>query len=166
MTLIRTLATITLGAALALPSLASADLRSPGKPGAPVTLRHERLDAASAGQPVTIRLHYATDRRAGILNLRYTTDSGLSLQSAPAASLDLARDSLDAQVTVTASADGLYHLNVFANLDGEARSFAVPVIVGKVDLKAALKPAGKLTSTPEGRTLISLPAAETVRTGE
>lgn len=137
---------------------------SPGKPGAPVRLSHRLDGTPTTGVPLTLVLHFASDVRGEVLRLQYGAEPGLLLNSQPSQRFELDGSTVpEARLSLTPERDGLYYVRVLAELGGRTRAFAVPIAVGKVDMKARLKPQGQLLTTPEGRTLISLPAEETVR---
>lgn len=156
------------GALLSLPACAAtpapeAAPASPGKPGAPVELNYELLGTPAVGQPLTLRLDFRASGEADDLSISYAGEGALSLQAAAAENLSLrAEPTPHRELTVVPRKEGMHYVNVFVRLGERSRSFSVPIQVGKVDVKAALKPQGELSTTPEGERLISLPAQETV----
>lgn len=141
-----------------------AHYRSPGKPGAPVTMSYELSGTPSAGMPLTIRVHFTPHVTEGELKIHYRADPDDLNLVANDASYTLGKDDTSAELTVQAAHDGVYYINVFTELAGRARSFSIPVQVGKVSLKSALKANGKPSVDAQGVRRIRLPAEETVTT--
>ncbi|MBI2380577.1 MAG: hypothetical protein HYV16_07470 [Gammaproteobacteria bacterium] len=136
---------------------------SPGKPSAPVTLSHEWLGTPQLGQPITLRLNFRTRGEATDLRVHYAGEGALSLRAGAEESISLRAEPMPVrELTVIPSREGRHYVNVFVELGGRARAYSIPLQVGKVDMKTLLKPQGKLVQTPEGQSLISLPAEETV----
>lgn len=156
------------GLMLNLPALAEtvpakAAYTSPGKPSAPVTLNYEWLGTPALGQPITLRLSFSAQGEAADLRLRYAGEGAVSLRAGGEEQVSLRAEPAPVrELVVVPSREGLHHVNVFVELGDRARAFSIPLQVGKVDMKTLLKPQGKLVQTPEGQTLISLPAEETV----
>lgn len=134
------------------------------KPGAAVRLSHELQGNAAAGTPLTLTLRFETGGRAGTpLTVSYSATPGLLIRNGEPQRFELdGQTPPQSTLQISAPKDGLYHVNVFVQLAGQSRAFSVPVAIGKVDAKAALKSEGKLETSPDGQRLISLPAQETV----
>lgn len=134
-----------------------------GKTSAPVDLKYDVLTKPAAGQPFEIELAFLPRLAADTLEVEVTGIPGLTVASGGSARFAAVTGGSRhvAKVTVQADADGIYYVNVVArmvtNVQSEARTFAVPVVVGTV---APLQQAEPVTDAA-GEAIQPMPATET-----
>jgi hypothetical protein len=162
-----TLAALMLAGCAAAPSAPPPAIHrgSGGKPAAPVALRFEVPSKLAAGVPVTVNVQVISAVDADELQLQWLPSAGLVLGATPNPTVISApvkgRSYLQA-VSVTASGDGEYFLNVLATLRSGAasqtRAQGARLNVGASVAKA--KPA--LTTDAQQQPIESMPAQESV----
>lgn len=141
---------------------------SPGKPTAPVSIEYTIIGAAVVGQPVSVNLQVSSTQPDLPVTLEYRSSdtTAMVFPESQARSIALAASSDTGprlqQVTVIPQRAGRLYLNVSAAVETENgtlfRSVAVPIQVGG---GSSPPPAsGEIQVTPEGETVISLPASE------
>jgi hypothetical protein len=134
-----------------------------GKTSAPVDLKFDVLAKPAAGQPFEIELAFLPRLAADTLEVEVTGIAGLTVASGGAARFEgvTAGSRHVAKVTVQADADGIYYVNVVARMvtkvQSEARTFAVPVVVGTVAPAQKAEP----VTDAAGEAIQPMPAAET-----
>ena len=137
------------------------------KPGAAVAFSHRLPSLIKVGDWVDAELIVREAYRQGTLRVEIRADEGL--QVAPASALmrvDMAgRSTHSWPVRFQATADGVYYLHVFAEVEdaGEIsnrRSYAIRVPVGDVTVNQ--KPAAKMGETDTGQTVVIMEAEETI----
>ncbi len=144
----------------------SAILRgSGGKPAAPVALRFELPSKLAAGVPLTVTVQVISAVDADELQLQWLPSAGLVLGATPNPTVitsPVKGRSYLQTVSVTASGDGEYFLNVLATLRSGAasqtRAQGARLNVGAAVVKA--KPA--LTTDAQQQPIESMPAQESV----
>lgn len=133
------------------------------KTSAPVDLKFDVLAKPVAGQPFEIELAFLPRLAADTLEVEVTGIAGLTVASGGAARFEAvaAGSRHVAKVTVQADADGIYYVNVVARMvtkvQSEARTFAVPVVVGTVAPAQKAEP----VTDAAGEAIQPMPAAET-----
>jgi hypothetical protein len=134
-----------------------------GKTSAPVDLKYDLLTKPAAGQPFDIELAFLPRQAADTLEVEVTGIPGLTVASGGAARFAAVTGGSRhvAKVTVQADVDGIYYVNVVArmvtNVQSEARTFAVPVVVGT---GAPVQKAEPVTDAA-GEAIQPMPATET-----
>lgn len=143
-------------------------VRSPGKPGAPITIAYTVLGTPVVGQPVAIEVRVSTSLSEAPVRVSYFVNDVESMRfpesqartielSAPADESYAAR-----QVTVIPLREGRLYLNVTAEVETSAgrmlKTMAVPIAVGQGAADPVLN--GELRETADGETVISMPAVE------
>ncbi|MCY7370373.1 MAG: hypothetical protein LH479_05760 [Polaromonas sp.] len=99
---------------------------------------------------ITIRLSSRADARVTLV-----ADAGLNLQ-APAQVLTVAAGtSVEQVLTVVPQSEGRFYLNLLASSEGRGGATGFAVQVGKGG--PMLKPAGKVSVTPSGERVLSIP---------
>ncbi len=141
---------------------------SPGKPTAPVSIHYTVIGAAVVGLPVSVNLQLSSSQPDLPLTLEYrSNDSSAMLfpeSQEKRVDLSAAADGNPRmqQVTVIPQREGRLYLNVSAAVETEHgtlfRSVAVPIQVGAGASAPAVN--GEILTTPEGETVISMPAKE------
>ena len=133
------------------------------KTSAPVDLKFDVLSKPVAGQPFEIELAFLPRLAADTLEVEVTGIAGLTVASGGAARFEAvaAGSRHVAKVTVQADADGIYYVNVVARMvtkvQSEARTFAVPVVVGTVAPAQKAEP----VTDAAGEAIQPMPATET-----
>ncbi len=139
-----------------------------GKPGAPISMKFELLKRPKVGEPLEVAIE-VTPEAAGISALQVVFQGGEGLQlrsggelSATATPAMPAGTPIQHTVVVTPVREGIFYLSAVAVAEGagsQARTFAIPVVVGDSALlessKAAVAP-----PAASGERVSSLPAAE------
>jgi len=133
-----------------------------GKLAAPVDLKYDVLAKPDVGQPFEIELVLLPRLAADALEVEVTGIPGLTVVSGGASRFEgiTAGERYVAKVLVQADAQGIYYANVVAKMitqvQTEARTFSVPVVVGTV-------PSAQKTQPPQdasGEAIQSMPAVE------
>jgi hypothetical protein len=133
-----------------------------GKTTAPVDLKYDVLAKPDVGQPFEIELAFSPRLAADALEVEVTGIPGLTVVSGGATRFEgvLAGGRHVAKVLVQADAPGIYYANVVAKMvtqvQTEARTFSVPVVVGAVPAAQKTEPA----KDASGEAIKSLPAVE------
>ena len=133
-----------------------------GKTSAPVDLKFDILAKPDVGAPFEIELALLPRLAADTLSVEVTGIPGLTVVSGGALQFDkvLAGDRHVAKVLVQAEQPGIYYVNVVARMitqvQTEARTFSVPVVVGTVAASAKTEP----QRDAAGEAIESLPAEE------
>lgn len=122
------------------------------KPGSGVNLAYRIDGTPAAGTPVTLTLRL-TGVRADGARIRITSSDGLSVAGERELALAANRE---LQLSVLATADGVYYVNVASEQGGRAHVTSVPITVGKGEVK--LEKNGTAKDTPAGERVISLPS--------
>ncbi len=138
-----------------------------GKPGAPITMEYTLKGTPKKGKDIDIALTFTSlSALPGSLRVKVHGGRGLRLIS-DKRPIDFAVQALNEKhrrtVTVNASKQGLFYLNVVAkwiNFDKryQQRAFAVPIQVGRVNVRPT--PPGKVLEDSTGQRIMSLPAKE------
>jgi len=138
-----------------------------GKPGAPIAMEYTLKGTPKKGKDIDIALTFTSlSALPGSLRVKVHGGRGLQLIS-DKRPIDFAVQTLNEKhrrmVTVNASKPGLFYLNVIAqwtNVDKQyqQRAFAVPIQVGRVNVRPA--PPGKVFEDSTGQRIMSLPAKE------
>jgi len=144
---------------------------SAGKPSAPISIDYAIIGTPVVGQPVSINLEVSSSlrNRAVTLNFRINDARNLTFPEAQAQRVALAafgdNDRVSQQVTVVPQREGRLYLNVYAEVDTEEgtllKSVAIPIQVGRAPRQP--EASGEPRQSPDGETVISLPAEETPR---
>jgi len=133
-----------------------------GKVGAPVDLKYDVLAKPDVGQPFEIELALLPRLAADVLEVEVTGIPGLTVVSGGATRFEgvTAGERYVAKALVQADAPGIYYANVVAKMSTqvqtEARTFSVPVVVGAVPAAQKAEPEKDAT----GEAIQSLPAEE------
>ncbi len=133
-----------------------------GKPGAGADVLLISGGSGVNGATLPLQLQFRTGHPNTAFSVEYRVEGALVLQSASQAQLrtDINGNVIDTP-SVRALANGVHFLNVFVTLGKRSRAISIPVTIGK-SLPAA-KASGKTINTPQGDSVIVLPAQETVR---
>jgi len=132
------------------------------KTSAPVDLKYDVLTKPEIGQPFEIELALLPRLRADALEVEVTGIPGLAVVSGGALRFDgiSGGERHVTKVLVQADAPGIYYVNVIARMvtqvQTEARTFSVPVVVGTVAPAAKATPA----TDASGDAIQVLPAEE------
>ena len=133
-----------------------------GKTTAPVDLKYDVLAKPDVGQPFEIELAFSPRLPADALEVEVTGIPGLTVVSGGATRFEgvTAGERYVAKALVQAGAPGIYYANVIAKMitqvQTEARTFSVPVVVGAVPAAQKTEPA----KDAAGEAIKSLPAVE------
>ncbi len=133
-----------------------------GKLGAPVDLKYDVLAKPDVGQPFEIELALLPRLAADALEVEVTGIPGLTVVSGGASRFEgvTAGERYVAKALVQAEAPGIYYANVIAKMitqvQTEARTFSVPVVVGAVPAAQKAEP----QKDASGEAVQSLPAVE------
>lgn len=117
-----------------------------GKVGAPVDLKYDVLAKPDVGQPFEIELALLPRLAADVLEVEVTGIPGLTVVSGGATRFEgvTAGERYVAKALVQADAPGIYYANVVAKMvtqvQTEARTFSVPVVVGAVPVAQKAEP--------------------------
>lgn len=134
-----------------------------GKVGAAVDLKYDVLAKPDVGQPFEVELVLLPRLAADALEIEVTGIPGLTVVSGGATRFEgvVAGERYAAKVLVQADAAGIYYANVVAKMitqvQTEARTFSVPVVVGAVPAAEKAEP----SRDASGEAVQSLPAVET-----
>jgi hypothetical protein len=141
---------------------------SPGKPTAPVSIHYTVIGTAVVGQPVSVNLEVSSSQRNLPVTLEYRSNdsSAMVFPESQAQRIEMGAPADEGarmqQVTIIPQREGRLYLNVSASVETENgtlfRSLAVPIQVGPGVSPPAVN--GEIQVTPEGETVISLPAKE------
>jgi hypothetical protein len=141
---------------------------SPGKPSAPIFFRYEVLGTPIVGQPVSINVFVSSSVVDAPITLLYRVNDASSMlfpeSQALRAEFTMAPDDdpRSQQITVVPPREGRLYLNVSAEIataDGTMlKSTSIPIQVGSAPPE--LETNGELVETPEGETVISMPAEQ------
>jgi len=144
---------------------------SAGKPGPPIRIDYTIVGTPVVGQPVGINLEVSSALRNRPVTLNYRIDDARNLRfpEAQAERVALAAfgdaDRATQQVTVVPQREGRLYLNVYAEVETAEgmllKSIAIPLQVGRAPRVNETN--GEPRQTPDGETVISLPADETAR---
>jgi len=133
-----------------------------GKTAAPVNLKYDVPKKPEAGQPFEVELTFLTRLPADVLDAAISGMPGLTVVSGGTARFEPVEPGgrYTAKVLAQADASGLYYIGIVAKVQTkvqtEARTFSVPLVVGKVT--AANKP--EPTKDAAGEPIESMPATE------
>lgn len=133
-----------------------------GKTSAPVDLKYDVLAKPDVGQPFEVELAFAPRLPAAALEVEVTGIPGLTVVSGGATRFEnvTAGERYVAKALVQADAPGIFYANVVAKMvtqvQTEARTFSVPVVVGAVPAAQKAEPAKDASGEP----IQSLPAVE------
>ena len=133
-----------------------------GKLGAPVDLKYDVLAKPDVGQPFEVELQLLPRLAADALEVEVTGIPGLTVVSGGASRFEgvTAGERYVAKALVQADAPGIYYANVIAKMitqvQTEARTFSVPVVVGAVPAAQKTEPA----TDASGEAVQSMPAVE------
>jgi hypothetical protein len=135
-----------------------------GKTSAGVDLKYDVAARPNPGQDFQIELVFLPRVAADALEVEVTPIPGVTIVSGATARFEnvVAGERYPATVVARADGQGLYYLGVSARMatqvQAEARTFSVPVVVGVV--AAAEKPAAAPTQDASGQPIESMPAEE------
>ena len=140
---------------------------SPGKPSAPINFRYEVLGTPIVGQPVSINVFVTSSVTDAPITLLYRVNDASSMlfpePQALRAEFTMAApgdEPRSQQITVVPQREGRLYLNVSAEIataDGTMlKSTSIPIQVGSAPPELEIN--GELVETPEGETVISMPA--------
>jgi hypothetical protein len=87
--------------------------------------------------------------------VRFSADAGLRVSGSDALALPMASRTT-ATVTVVSEQEGLAYLNVFITQKGAMSAISIPIQTGAA--APVLKSSGELKSTPDGESIITMPA--------
>ena len=134
---------------------------SAGKPGAAADVLLISGGSGVNGATLPLQLQFRTGHPNTAFSVEYRIEGALVLKSASQAQLLTGTDGnvIDTP-SVRALADGVHFLNVFVTLGNRSRAISIPVTIGKA--RPAAKTFGKTLTTPQGNSVIVLPAQETV----
>jgi hypothetical protein len=133
-----------------------------GKTSAPVDLKYDVLAKPEVGQPFEIELAFLPRLATDTLEVEVTGIPGLVVVSGGKARFDgvAAGSRHVARVTVQADTAGIYYVNVVARMitqvQTEARTFSVPVVVGNIAPAQAAAP----VTDAAGEAIEPMPAVE------
>lgn len=135
------------------------------KPGANVTLNSVLPKSMTSGTYQTVQLHLSEEYGAGTMAVSIEPSEGLSLFGGSSSkTFDMTQPGGHVwNVDVKADVDGVYFLNVFAEAQGQPRSFSVRLNMGQITQKMtddAMPNIGKLT---DGGKMRVLDAVETIK---
>lgn len=145
---------------------AGGDLRSPGKPGAPVSLlatvrAPERANSGgkpAVSRPLDVEIVVEAPADAELLSLAVSPDDALALVSGGKAQVSAPKGPFRHVVSVVPQAEGRHYLGVTVSLlrGGELRmrSFAVPVTVGSPDTAAVQAKRTDLSRNSDGELIV------------
>ena len=150
------------GAAVAFEEVLLVGAGDTGKVGAPVDLKYDVLAKPDVGHPFEVELVFLPRLAADAMEIEVTGIPGLTVVSGGATRFEgvLAGERYVAKALVQADAPGIYYANVIAKtitqVQTEARTFSVPVVVGAVPAAQKVQP----TKDVSGEAIQSLPAVE------
>lgn len=148
----------------------SIDRSSPGKPSAPVTIRHSLEGVAAVGQTIRVSLNVVPRVDVESMTLTWTADPALQIV-APDGQQSHANVAANSVVTktveVSPQAEGSFYLNVFVQISRNgvpsSRAYSIPIQVGDKAAGPAMKPGGTLDTGNEDDRTIDVPAEITIR---
>ncbi len=133
-----------------------------GKTSAPVDLKYDVLAKPDVGKPFEVELAFMPRLAADVLEVEVTGIPGLTVVNGGAIRFEgvTAGSRHVAKVLVQADGPGIYYANVVAKMitqvQTEARTFSVPVVVGAVPAAQKTEP----QKDASGQPIKSMPAAE------
>lgn len=133
-----------------------------GKVSAPIDLKYDVLAKPDVGQPFEIELALLPRLAADALEVEVTGIPGLTIVSGGAARFEgvTPGERYVVKVLAQASAQGIYYANVVAKMitqvQTEARTFSVPVVIGTVPAAQKTQPQQDASS----EAIQSMPAVE------
>jgi len=139
--------------------------RATVKPGANVTLNTVKPKSMTSDSFQTVRLDFTDGYPDGTLSVTLEPSTGLRLFGGQSSkTFDMSKPGLHSwDVDVSAEADGVYFLNVFANANGAPRSFSVSLNVGEVSQKMLDEAMPQEGTLMDGGKVRVLEATETIR---
>jgi hypothetical protein len=147
-------------------SVPANDGASPGKPMAPISMDYEIVGKPIVGAPVMINVNVRSGE--GPVTVRYsiTDTSALRFQQGQEErwQIDDSRSKQSQQIAVIPQREGRLYVNISAEVETPGgmmiRSMAIPIKVGTAPPAATIN--GELKEGPDGETVISMPAQESV----
>ncbi|MEQ8204740.1 MAG: hypothetical protein RIA65_01090 [Woeseia sp.] len=143
-------------------------VRSPGKPGAPITIAYKVLGTPVVGQPVAVEVQVSSSLSDAPVRVSYFVNDVESMRfpESQSRTIELSAPADDGfaarQVTVIPLREGRLYLNVTAEVETSAgrmlKTMAVPIAVGQGVAEPVIN--GELRETADGETVISMPARE------
>ena len=135
---------------------AGAMTRAPMKSnGSGVGMQYRVDGTAQVGRAIPVALLFDSVTDPDGATVRLSADAGLTIQGETALTLPAGK-STAATVSVVSEREGLAYLNVFITQNGAMSAVSVPVQTGTT--RPVMKPSGDLKQTPDGETLITMPA--------
>jgi hypothetical protein len=138
-----------------------------GKPGAPVQMRFDIASRPKLGEAFEVAVELSADApNVGNLQVVFQATDGLEIRggSEIAAAAPAVGQALAHKIVVQPLREGIFYISAVATADVngvvEARSFAIPVIVGNAAPASANKPSGILGTDAKGEKISSLAASE------
>lgn len=127
------------------------------KSGAMVKVERAYETSLALGTSTSITLNFKGPANTA-LEVRYTTDPGLQLESTSHTVLHTNQDGLASDSpTLRTLAEGRQYLNIFIRQNGQQQAVSVRITVGQGKAAKRQKNTQQLT-TPEGQNLIILPS--------
>lgn len=135
------------------------------KPGANVTMNSVLPKSMTSGSFQTVQLRFAEAYTSGQMSVSIEPSAGLSLFGGSASkTFDMTKSGEHVwDLDVKADTDGVYFLNIFAEAEGQPRSFSVRLDLGQTTQKMfdeAMPADGKIT---DGGKIRVLDADETIQ---
>jgi len=135
-----------------------------GKPHAPVDIKYESPNKVTVAKKLGIRVTLVTARDVDAVDVAIRFDEGLqavseqSLHFGPSAK----KHGNDFDIECIPQRNGVFYVHLLATLSmngqQQSRSFTIPVNVGDVDVRKAMKSSGAVTRDASGEAIISMPA--------
>ena len=148
------------------PVVTDTNVKSTGKPSAPIRMDYEVLGNPVVGSPVAINIEISATGSDAPIDVRYTIAdrSSLEFQSGQIENLQVRdrRTEGRQQMTVIPRREGRLFVNVSAEIQTPGgsmiKSMAIPIQVGSAPNKPTTN--GELVEGADGETVISMPAKE------
>lgn len=138
-----------------------------GKPHAPVEMKYVSPNKVTVAKKLGIHVTLVTAGDVEALDVAVRFDEGLQAVSEPRLHFgpSAKKSGNQFEIECVPQRNGLFyvHLQATLSLNGQqqTRSFTIPVNVGDVDVRKAMKSSGAVTQDASGEAIISMPAQET-----
>ena len=127
--------------------------RKPNDSGVTLQYRLDAVPQVGRGTPVVLQFDGVTDLEGA--TVRFSADAGLTVSGVDALALPAAKRT-SVTVTVVSEREGLAYFNVFITHKGAVSAISIPIHAGAA--APVMKSSGDLKSTPDGESIITMPA--------
>lgn len=128
-------------------------MRKANDSGVTLQFRLDAVPQVGRAVPVVMQFDGVTDPAGA--SVRLSADAGLKISGSDELALPASKRS-NATVTVVSEREGLAYLNVFITQKGATSAISIPIQTGTAE--ALRKSSGELATTPDGESIVTMPA--------